>query len=225
MPKLDTKIHVEMLRRDRERTAAGFVSRLKLAFSVLFPKPYIYGKQWGDPENSPSLVYFKNRFLLPYISKDKTVVEIGPGGGRWTQYMLEAEKIYAVEFYEELLREFKTNFNTSKVVAIQNHGDDFPGIPSHSVDFIFAFGVFVHLDIDVIDAYLRNMKSLLRAGANVVLHYSDDNKWIAQNNASFSKNNPETMRKLVLSHGYSIFEEDTVNHLHSAVIRFGMTEK
>lgn len=103
---------------------------------------------------------------------------------------------------------------------MKNNGDDFPGIPDGSVDFLFSFGVFVHLDVDIIDSYLRNIKPLLKRDSNVVIQYSDKTKPIAKNIKGFSENDPDKMRELVLTHGYEIKEEDTKTMWHSSIIRF-----
>ena len=64
------------------------------------------------------------------------------------------------------------------------------------------------------------MKSILKPGANLVLHYSDKTKIMAQLIESFSDNTPEKMRQMVLSAGYKILEEDLTTMWHSSIIRF-----
>jgi cyclopropane fatty-acyl-phospholipid synthase-like methyltransferase len=105
---------------------------------------------------------------------------------------------------------------------IKNNGDDFPGIPQCSVDFVFSFGTFVHLDIDIIDRYLAHMKPLLRPDGNVVIQYADKTKPLCKDADSFSDNNPDKMRALVQKHGCTVLEEETKTIWHSSVIRFGL---
>jgi len=135
--------------------------------------------------------------------------------------MLDVERLYAVDYHQELLNELKSNFDTDNFVYIKNNGDDFPNIPNASVDFVFSFGTFVHLDLDIIDRYLRNMKELLKEGASAVIQYSDKTKPLGEQNAGFSENDPERMRELITSHGYSIYEEDVKTMWHSSIVRFG----
>jgi hypothetical protein len=108
------------------------------------------------------------------------------------------------------------------MVCIRNQGTDFPGIPAGSIDFLFSFGVFVHLDIDIIGAYLLNMKPLLKHSSTVVIQYSDKRKARARRNSGFSENNPDTMRTLVNAAGYRVLEEDLDSLPHSSVIRFAI---
>jgi cyclopropane fatty-acyl-phospholipid synthase-like methyltransferase len=136
--------------------------------------------------------------------------------------LLGTRRVYAVDYHQELLDELRSNFRPRHLVFVKNNGDDFPGVPPASIDFIFSFGTFVHLDQDTIARYLVNMRGLLAPGGHVVIQYSDKSKPIARRSKAFSQNDPDTMRRLVASHGYEIQEEDTNTMWHSAVIRFGL---
>lgn len=50
MPKLDTMLHLHMLRKGKRRRLAR---RLGTAAKALFGPNPIYGTEWGDPETSP----------------------------------------------------------------------------------------------------------------------------------------------------------------------------
>ena len=116
--------------------------------------------------------------------------------------------------------ELKKNFGDPRMEFIKNNGTDFPGIAERSINYLFSFGVFVHLDAPFIETYLANMKMILKPGANAVIQYSDKNKIMAQLNESFSQNTPEKMRTMVLNAGDTILEEDLTTMWHSSVIRF-----
>ncbi|MGB1249841.1 MAG: class I SAM-dependent methyltransferase [Candidatus Promineifilaceae bacterium] len=166
------------------------------------------------------LVFVRDRYIVPYVKPDQTALEIGPGGGRWTRYLLNFKQLYAVDYHEELLTQLKKVFDRPNIAFVKNDGTDFPGIPEQSIDYLFSFGVFVHLDLALIEAYLANMKPLLKPTANVVIQYSDMTKIMGQINTGFSKNTPEIMRKMVLDAGYTILEEDLTTLWHSSIIRF-----
>ena len=74
MPTLDSNMHVGMLQASR---AKGQIAR-----------DGIYGLEWGDPQTDPALRWVRDHYLLPYVNPDHTAIEIGPGGGRWTRYLL-----------------------------------------------------------------------------------------------------------------------------------------
>ena len=233
MPDLDTKLHLSMLRDYglRRRLARGgraFWHALRhgrprgalRAAQAAFAGPAIYGLQWGDPDTNESLRAIRDRFLLPYCDPAHTALEIGPGGGRWTRYLLGCARLYVVDFHDELLRELKKNFAEPNMVFVKNNGTDFPGVPDQSVDFVFTFGTFVHLEPDLIAAYLVELQRVLKPGANVVIQYSDKTKPVAQENEGFSDNDPARMCEMITRAGYRILEEDRDTLPHSSVVRF-----
>jgi hypothetical protein len=80
----------------------------------------------------------------------------------------------------------------------------------------------VHLDFNLIEAYLKSIKTVIKPTANVVIQYSDKTKIMSQINEGFSDNTPARMRAAVHAAGYRILEEDTTSLWHSSVIRFAI---
>jgi SAM-dependent methyltransferase len=199
-------MHVQMLKGARK---SGWVERDGL-----------YGLHWGDPEVNPSLRQVRDHWLLPYVDPGKVALEIGPGGGRWTRYMLPFKTLYAVDYYPELLEELAKNFSQPNIVQIRNNGSDFPGVPPASVDFAFSFGTFVHIDLDIVKPYLENLKTVIRPDGQIVIQYPDKDKEAARKNPGFAENDPRRMRALVESAGFKILEESTDTLPHSSIMRF-----
>lgn len=218
MPELNTSLHLDMLNHFKKRNRLP-LRLLKAIKKEIFSKD-IYGLKWGDPDVVPPLRFIRDRYILPYVNAKHNAVEIGPGGGRWTRYLLGFGKLYVVDYHSELLEELKKNFNETNIIFIKNNGTDFPDIERGSIDYLFSFGTFVHLDKHLIEAYLKNMKSKVKPGANIVIQYSDKTKIMAQLNEGFSDNRPDKMREMVLNAGYRILEEDLTTMWHSSVIRF-----
>jgi hypothetical protein len=69
----------------------------------------------------------------------------------------------------------------------------FRGIPENSIDFGIFLRRFVHLDLEIIQAYLRALWPIVKNEANIVLQYSDKTKAAVQRNRTFSENTPDTM--------------------------------
>lgn len=180
----------------------------------------IYGLEWGDPESVAPLVFVKERYVLPQVNPDHVALEIGPGGGRWTRYLLGFKTLYVVDFYPELLNEVRRNFHRPNMHLIKNSGSDFPGVPDGSVDFIFSWGCFVHLDLPIIQSYIQNMKRILSPGGSALIEYSDSNKIMSRENPSFTDNSPEKMRKIVLDAGFHIGMEDTATLWNGSIVQF-----
>lgn len=223
MPDLDTPLHTDMLGTFDRMRSLGRLRRLYRAIRQELANNGVYGMDWGDPETAEPLRFVRDRWVLPYVRNDQIAVEIGPGGGRWTRYLLGFQRLYAVDFYPELLDELKRHFAKPNVVFIQNSGTNFPGVPVGQIDFVFSFGCFVHLDDAIIKGYLANLKGILKPGANVVIQYSDMNKVMARELLpNFAENTPEKMRSMVSKAGFTIVEEDLTTLWHSSLIRFSL---
>jgi|SRR4029078_2189677 hypothetical protein len=143
--------------------------------------------------------------------------------GAFTRRSAVRTRWYSKRTAKRLLLEFvltKIRQARQRALANKHAATDFPGIDHRSVDYLFSFGTFVHLDGHLIQAYLGNMKRILKAGANVVIHYSDKTKVIAQINESFAENTPAKMRSMLLEAGYMVCEEDLTTLWHSSIIWF-----
>jgi cyclopropane fatty-acyl-phospholipid synthase-like methyltransferase len=206
MPKLDSPMHVNML---RDAAKDGQIAR-----------DGIYGLHWGDPQKDHALRRVRERFIYPYLNPDHRAIEIGPGGGRWTRYLLSFGELIAVDYNQPLLDELAKNYRAPHLRMLKNSGTDFPGIADRSINFVFSFGVFVHLDMPIIKGYLAEIRRTLAPSGNAVLQYSDKTKEWGRKNEGFSDNDPARMRAMVLAAGFRIVEEDTDSLPHSSVIRF-----
>ena len=219
MPQLNTSLHLDMLRHWRQKRSLS--RRLRRALKEI-TSPGLYGLDWGDPDYVEPLRFVRDRYVLPYVNPQHRAVEIGPGGGRWTRYLLGFKELYLVDYHAELQEELKENFKQPNMRFILNSGVDFPGIPERSIDFLFSFGTFVHLDVSLIEQYLQNMRPILTPTATVVLHYADKTKIMALLNEGFSQNTPAQMREMVSKAGFRILEEDLTTMWHSSIVRFGL---
>jgi len=222
MPKLDDPIHLDMYQDHRRQSSflRKLVARALRAATRFSAVSDIYGYEWGDPGSCPPLMHMRDHFVIPYVNPSDTALEIGPGGGRWTQYLLGFQKLYVVDYYEQLLAELRKNFNKPNMIFVKNNGDDFPGVPDKAIDYLFCFGTFVHLEVDLIDRYLANIRRVLKPGGSAVIQYSDKTKILARDNTGFSDNTPDRMRQLVENNGFRIVEEDLTTLWHSGVVRF-----
>lgn len=220
MPDLDTSMHLDMLAASPSRGSRS--KRVLRAIKRAWPRP-LYGMEWSDPKVVPPLAYFREQYVDPYVRADHIGLEIGAGGGRWTQYLLGFRRLYVVDYHAELLAELRKNFAQPTIVPVKNNGTDFPGVEPASVDYVFSFGVFVHLEQQLIEAYLNNLVDVVKPYANIVIQYSDKTKIMAQENEAFADNTPERMREMVQQAGYTVVEEDLTSLWHSSVIRFTPT--
>jgi len=218
MPNLDTQLHLDMLREYKEQNS--FARRVRRAVRDVVSPRKIYGLHWGDPENSGPQLFLRDRYILPYVKADQVALEIGPGGGRWTRYLLDFRRLYVVDYHAEILEELGTRFNKPNMQFIVNHGTDFPGVPEKSVDYVLSVACFVHLEPDIIEAYLKNIATILKPGGHAFLTYSDKTKVGAQINQTFSDNSPARMREMVTHAGFRVLDEDSTILWNSGIVLF-----
>lgn len=198
------------------------VSSLEALFGN--PRGNIYGMHWGDPEAVPPLVFVRRHYIMPHVKPEATGLEIGPGGGRWTQYLKAMKKLYVVDYHQEMLDEVVAQFGAPNIIPILNNGSDFPGVGDGEIDFLMSYDVFVHLDPPIIASYLKNMRRVLKKDGVALIHYSDKTKIMAELNVAFVDTNAESMRKMVRDAGYRITLEDNTSIWHSNVMMFSRAD-
>src|SRR5271165_6960969 len=125
---LGTDLHTKKLARSwRQRWLP--VRIVRAIYRELTRGPVIYGLEWGDPDVWTPLQFIRDRYVVPFVKPDHVAMDIGCGGGRWTRYLLGFKTVYAVDYYEELVAEFRRAFRRYRhVTAIKNSGTDFPGV-------------------------------------------------------------------------------------------------
>lgn len=198
-----------------------------------------YGDHWGDPtvsslqyrwrrlrkrDNSPGdLSKVVKRYLRPHVTPDSVVLEIGPGGGRWTQFLIGARDIVLVELNDQFFRYLRKRFRKQrrKLRFYHTSGYELSGVESESIDFVFSFGTFVHIDPEGIDDYLGEIARVLHSGGAGTIQYADRDKpflHTVPDFAGFSDMNAPSMEGLLAGHGFEIIEHDRALLDHSNVV-------
>src|SRR5215469_12911704 len=117
MPDLSSPLHLDQLRDyTHQKTISG---RARRAIRQFLSQD-LYGLEWGDPEVVEPLRFIRDRYVLPYVRPEHVAVEIGPGGGRWTRYLLGFHTLYVIDYHPELLRELRRSFNKPNMIYIAN---------------------------------------------------------------------------------------------------------
>lgn len=207
MPDLDSPMHTYMLEEAAANNKIG--------------EDGVYGMHWGNPQTDPHLRLIRDRWLLPYVNPDHVALEIGPGGGRWTRYLLGFGLVLAVDYHQELLDQLASSYRAPYLHLRKNSGTDFPGVDDRSVDFVFSFGCFVHLAPEVIQSYFDEIKRVLKPTGCAVIQYSDKRKEAAQRlGDGFTDTNPEIICGWLRARGLHVLEEELDALPHSSVVRF-----
>jgi ubiquinone/menaquinone biosynthesis C-methylase UbiE len=134
-------------------------------------------KAAGD-EWTPSLAWKESvvrSILRPNIAPGSDVLEIGPGAGRWTEYLLPAARSYVgIDISDKCVRICQERFSqhaTAKFVT--NSGADLAALIDRSIDRIWSFDTFVHINRVEVAKYVKEMKRVMRTGALGISHHGD----------------------------------------------------
>src|SRR5436190_1772119 len=116
--------------------------------------------------------------LLPRIHRflpTTTVLEIAPGYGRWTQFLKDhCERLILVDLAENSIAHCRRRFaGSSQIEYHVNDGRSLAMIADESIDFAFSFDSLVHVESDVTEAYLRQLRRKLRPDGVGFIHHSN----------------------------------------------------
>jgi ubiquinone/menaquinone biosynthesis C-methylase UbiE len=128
------------------------------------------------PEWKATLV---ERFLTPYAGGAR-ILEIGPGHGRWAELLAErATRLTLVDINQSCLDFCRERFGTNPHVAYHlTDGWKLDFLEPGSVDFIWSFDSFVHMDAPVVEGYISEFGRVLAPGGTVVIHHAAKPPWV-----------------------------------------------
>ena len=139
------------------------------------------GEEWSEPWGSSQAQW--NGTILPRIRDylpTGTILEIAPGFGRWTHFLNDyCQELWAVDKSTECIEACRQRFaSIPHVRCCLNDGLSLSMIPDGSVDFVFSFDSFVHTSRDVVEAYLRELRTKLKSGGKGFIHHSNFGEYV-----------------------------------------------
>jgi 2-polyprenyl-3-methyl-5-hydroxy-6-metoxy-1,4-benzoquinol methylase len=104
-----------------------------------------------------------------------TVLEIGPGFGRWTQYLRRlCDHLILVDLSARCIEACRARFaDDPHIDYFANDGESLAMIPDRSIDFLFSFDSLVHVEADALGAYLAQAARKLKPGGTGFVHHSN----------------------------------------------------
>ena len=103
------------------------------------------------------------------------VLEIAPGFGRWTRFLITGSKIYrGVDVSEKCVLACRKRFEETKHASFYiNNGKDLSCVKDIKYNFVFSFDSLVHADIDVLRDYITQIINMLEPKGVAFLHHSN----------------------------------------------------
>lgn len=127
---------------------------------------------WGDTPG------FWHGAVLPRIHAmvpTGTMLEIGPGYGRWTEYLKDlCDRLVIVDLTDQCIASCRERFAQSTHLEYHtNDGRSLTMIDDAAIDFVFSFDSLVHAEPDVIGDYLTQLAGKLTADGVGFIHHSN----------------------------------------------------
>ena len=122
-------------------------------------------------------------------AEPESIVEIGPGAGRFSEVLAErAERLVLVDVTDEALRRCREHLGERPGVEyVRTDGASLPGVEGGSVDLVWSFEAFVHMQPVDVAAYVGEIARVLRPGGRAVIHHAgrrDRSGWRAPMSAA-----------------------------------------
>jgi SAM-dependent methyltransferase len=141
----------------------------------------------GDVWNNPKIMgldidaqadvvgHLDREVFAPFLGEPDVMVEIGPGGGRFTEALLpRCRVLHAVDTSPNMIESLRERFGEdSGVVYHVADGSGLGMLPDGSANAAFSYGVFVHLQHWDIFNYLSEIERVLRPGGKAIVQHSN----------------------------------------------------
>jgi SAM-dependent methyltransferase len=136
------------------------------------------GEEWSGPWGSSEAQWFGA--IYPRIHRflpAPSILELAPGFGRWTRFLITScERYVGVDLSATCIGSCRDRFRSATHAEFfQNDGLDLSVVEPSSVDFAFSFDSLVHVEMNVMESYVRQLLQKLRPRGVAFLHHSNVN--------------------------------------------------
>lgn len=131
-----------------------------------------WSSEWGSSERQwQSTIFPRLHHFVPV----ETILEIGPGFGRWTRFLKDLSKnLVIVDLSDKLIDACRKRFSSCDHITYHvNDGKSLDMIPDGSIDFVFSFDSLVFCEQDVIESYVDQLAKKLKTDGVGFIHHSN----------------------------------------------------
>jgi phospholipid N-methyltransferase len=116
-----------------------------------------------------------------HTNSNYPALEIGPGDGQWTEFMVAGDPLYIVDIHPEFIESTKSKFPIEYQRRLRSYllgwnglpKDDLSILPQNQFSFIFSWQVFDFFPLDKFKLYLEQCFNLLRPGGVMMFSYNN----------------------------------------------------
>jgi SAM-dependent methyltransferase len=134
------------------------------------------GDEWSAGWGGPGAQWHST--LLPRLRRfipAPAILEIAPGYGRWTRYLVACcERYVGIDLSSRAVEVCRRRFSDVEHAEFHvNNGRSLAPIADTSIDLAFSFDSLVHVEEDVIGEYLNELSRVLTVDGVAFLHHSN----------------------------------------------------
>lgn len=145
------------------------------------------GFLWGDnvaktyfEQAEKDMQYHWTRLVEPFISHIgyDIVLDLAAGHGRNSAILArKAKRVICVDINPDNIAFLNRRFtDRNKFCIVQNDGVSLDAVPENEVDLVYCFDSMVHFDLEIIQAYIKEIARILRPSGHALLHCSNYTK-------------------------------------------------
>lgn len=134
------------------------------------------GEEWSAPWGGSEAHWYG--MLLPRVHRAlpaRRILEIAPGYGRWTRFLIPAcSEFLGIDLSPTCIEKCRERFFSASHAKFEiNDGLSLAAAPDGSFDLVFSFDSLVHVEIDVLQAYIPQILNKLAPNGIAFIHHSN----------------------------------------------------
>jgi SAM-dependent methyltransferase len=135
-----------------------------------------HGEEWSAAWGGSEPQWFGSLYpRLHRVLPAKSILELAPGMGRWTKFLLPlCHKYLGIDLSLECVQGCQKVFTkASHARFVQNDGYSLEEAEDGSFDFIFSFDSLVHVELDIFKSYVPQILRKLNMNGVAFIHHSN----------------------------------------------------
>jgi SAM-dependent methyltransferase len=131
-----------------------------------------WSREWGSSTAQwYGCIYPRIQRFLPA----GRILELAPGYGRWVDFLLaHCDSYMGVDLSTRCIEACTRRFaDREKATFSTNDGVTLPMVADSSVDFVFCFDSFVHVEVETLASYLEELERVLVPDGVAFIHHSN----------------------------------------------------
>ncbi len=181
------------------------------------------GEEWSQPWGGSEAQWFGS--LYPRLHRflpAKSILELAPGMGRWTKFLLPlCDKYLGIDLSLECVSGCRRIFEqTHHAEFVQNDGYSLCAVEDDSVDLVFSFNSLVHVGLDVFEHYVPQIVRKLRRGGFAFIHHSNLGAFGNAFGSPHSRDGSvsrENVERLIAKNGGKVVIQEVINWVNNVL--------